>query len=347
MDQLFSRSASIARFNYGMPRRENTFRIDLANIPKRPSYEEVHTFVATELGLQREQVQRIQCSRSANCVFVKVVDLELAQKVCDEHDKKHEIVVDGEKHVLRILMEDGAVEVKLFDLPEDISEQCIVDFLRDFGEVLSIREQMWTDQYTFGGVSTGVWIARMVVKRNIPSYVTIDGETTFLSYYGQLQSCKHCGEYVHNGASCVQNKKLLIQKMSADTTTKQSYANVARKPMKPSAAAAIRQARPSAANQHPNSTAPKPPTETTATNSSPSTSTVSTLPVAFKKPSVVQHQYQLRDKKQQTTKTNRDNDGAETDESSSSNTSRSSRRHTEKKARYNDVEISPDEAMGI
>lgn len=176
-----------------MTRRENTFRIDLANVPKRPTYEEIHNFVATELGLQRHEVQRIQCSRSANCVFVKVAGLELAQKVCEEHDAKHEVVVDDQKYVLRIRMEDGAVEVKVFDLPEDISEVCITDFLSAYGEVLSIREQLWTDQYTFGGSSTGVWVARMIVKRNIPSYVVIDGETTFLSYYGQLQSCKTVG----------------------------------------------------------------------------------------------------------------------------------------------------------
>lgn len=216
-----------------MARRENTFRIDFANVPKKPSYEEVHNFVASELGLQRHQVQRIQCSRSASCVFVKVTDLELAQKICEEHNEKHDIEVDGQRYALKIRMEDGTVEVKLFDLPDDISENCISEFLSAFGEVLSVREQMWSDQYTFGGASTGVWIARMLVKRNIPSYVVIDGETTYCSYYGQLQTCKHCGDYVHNGASCIQNKKLQIQKMSADQTTKQTYSNVAKLPVKP------------------------------------------------------------------------------------------------------------------
>ena len=38
-------------------------------------------------------------------------------------------------------------------------------------------------------------------------------------YKGQLLSCKHCKESAHTGISCVQNKKLLVQK---------SYANVAK-----------------------------------------------------------------------------------------------------------------------
>lgn len=338
-----------------MARRENTFRIDLANIPKRPSYEEIHTFVSSELGLQREQVLRIQCSRSANCVFVKVVDLGLAQKVCEEHDEKHEVEVDGEKYVLRIRMEDGAVEVKLFDLPEDISEQNIIGFLQDFGEVLSIREQMWTDQYTFGGTSTGVWIARMIVKRNIPSYVTIDGETTYLSYYGQLQSCKHCGEYVHNGASCVQNKKLLIQKMTADQGSKQSYASVAKKPAKPRAAG--KSNRPTLNEQSTTLAPPLAPQQITATKNTPTLApttssaikqpSVSIKPIPtgiFKKPNhnnttTQQHHHH------QSGKQIRSNDGEETDESTSSSTSRRSRRHTDKKPRYDDGEISLEEGM--
>lgn len=335
-----------------MTRRENTFRIDLANVPKRPTYEEIHNFVATELGLQRHEVQRIQCSRSANCVFVKVAGLELAQKVCEEHDAKHEVVVDDQKYVLRIRMEDGAVEVKLFDLPEDISEVCITDFLSAYGEVLSIREQLWTDQYTFGGSSTGVWVARMIVKRNIPSYVVIDGETTFLSYYGQLQSCKHCGEYVHNGASCVQNKKLLIQKLSADTSAKQSYANVAKKPAAPKSKAPPKLVKPSSTpqlQQQLNTT-----TLSTENSSTIKLPVVSLTPLTghggvFKKPNIIHQQQQHQQKERQhqpTPKQNRSNDDCETDESTSSNTSRRSRRHTEKKPRYDDVDISPDEKAG-
>lgn len=321
-----------------MARRENTFRIDLANVPKRPSYEEIHNFVATELGLQRHQVQRIQCSRSANCVFVKVTDLELAQKICEEHDEKHGIELDGQRHVLRIRMEDGAVEVKLFDLPEDISELCITEFLSSFGEVLSVREQMWTDQYTFGGTSTGVWIARMLVKRNIPSYVVIDGETTFLSYYGQHQTCKHCGDYVHNGASCIQNKKLQLQKLSADQTSKQTYSSVTKQSTKTRA------------------TAPRSTKQTTTTATSKqaipaepvvaaSTSTATKVPVvvltpAFKKPTTTTQQHQ-----QQHHKLNRISDGAETDDSIASSGSRRSRRHLDKKPRYDDGDFSHDEGI--
>lgn len=210
-----------------MRRRENTFRIEYANVPKKPSFEELHEFIGTVLGMTHEEVQRIQCSRTLGCAFVTANELSIAQKVVEQHDDKHDIECDGKLYRIRLKMEDGAVEVKLYDLPIDITDAQIVEFLRKYGEVLSIYEQVWGEGYRFGGYPTGVRIAKMVVKHNIPSYITLDGETTNVSYYGQQLTCRHCTEFVHSGISCIQNKKLLIQKLSTDQNVK-SYANVAR-----------------------------------------------------------------------------------------------------------------------
>lgn len=201
-----------------MSRRENTFRIDYSKVPRKPSYQELHHFVGSVLGLTREDVARIQTSRSLGCAFVKVRQLEVAQRIVAEHDNKHSTEVDGKAYPLRILLEDGAVEVKLTDLSEDVTNECIIDFLSGYGEVLSIHELMWDDKYLFGGIPTGVRVVRMMVHENIPSFVTIDGETTSLFYFGQQQTCKHCSEFVHNGITCVQNKKLLVQKSYANVT---------------------------------------------------------------------------------------------------------------------------------
>lgn len=235
-----------------MRRRENTFRIDYANVPKKPTFEELHDFIGTVLGMTQEQVKRIQCSRTLGCAFVTVHELSVAQKIVEEHDGKHEIEADGKIFRLKLQMEDGAVEVKIFDLSIDITNEKIADFLSDYGEVISVQEQLWGEQYLFGGCPTGVRVARMLVKRNIPSYVTIDGEMTNISYYGQRITCKHCSEFTHSGISCIQNKKLVMQKLAAD----QSYANVAR--------------RSAAAKSAPKQTPPsEPPTNTQQSSSSP------------------------------------------------------------------------------
>lgn len=127
-------------------------------------------------------------------------------------------------------MEDGAVEVRIFNLSEDVTNDKIIKFLSAYGEPHSIREELWDDSHLFSGLPTGVRIVRMTVKKNIPSYVTIDGERTNLAYYGQQHTCKYCSEFVHNGVSCVQNKKLLVQKLAANNT---SYADVTKNPTIP------------------------------------------------------------------------------------------------------------------
>lgn len=248
-------------------RRENTFRIDYANVPKKPSSEEVHQFVGVTLGLKREELMRIQYSRNLGVAFVKAASLEIAQKVVEENDNTHELTVDGKIYKIRLVMEDGAVEVKLFNLSEDVTNDKIARFLIAYGEMLSIREELWDEKHHFAGLPTGVRVARMIVKKNIPSYVSIDCETTQVAYYGQQQSCRHCSESVHNGISCVQNKKLLLQKLAACNT---SYADVAKNTQSTrSKIAAPKQATPrQIAPKLPNSTAHPNPT----TNTAPSTS---------------------------------------------------------------------------
>lgn len=209
-----------------MKRRENTFCIDYSAVPKKPSYEELHLFIGTQLGLKRDEVQRIQCSRSTGCAFVKVYDLELAQKIVADHDNKHDVEVEGQRYSLRLRMEDGAVAVRLYDLTEGTTREQIIEYLSAYGDIISAEPEKWDDRYTFSGIESGVWIVKMMVTRNIPSYITIDGDTTYVAYFGQRQTCRHCGEYVHNGTSCVQNKKLLMQKLAVDPAAKPTYANV-------------------------------------------------------------------------------------------------------------------------
>lgn len=204
--------------------RENTFKIDFSQFVVKPAVEKVYNFCRSNLGLKREDIKRLQCHRGGACAFIKVSDLMIAQKVVEEHDGKHEVECsEGKKHKLRITLEDGSVEVRVYDLPEDVSEEKVEEFLTAFGEVSSIREVSWGESAEAEGIPLGVWSARMLVKRNIDSWVNIDGEQAFVVYKGQLQSCRHCKEQSHTGISCVQNKKLLFQKSYANVTKQSGH----------------------------------------------------------------------------------------------------------------------------
>lgn len=205
--------------------RKNTFRIDFAAIPKKPSFAEIHEFITNDLGLKPEEIVRVHCSKHNGCVFVTTIDLATALRVVNEHDGKHVIAVDEKEYNLRITMVDGTVEVKLFDLSIDVTDHHIESFLSTYGDVISVHEELWDKRYPLAGLPSGVRVAKMLVRQNIPSLVIIDGETTIVTYHGQKQTCRHCGEFVHNGITRIGNKKLLVQKLIAD----QSYAGVAKR----------------------------------------------------------------------------------------------------------------------
>ncbi|KAL9705536.1 hypothetical protein quinque_009054 [Culex quinquefasciatus] len=123
--------------------RENTFKVDLSNFPKRPSIEELQKFVLVNLGLAVGQVKRFQVNHAQNCAHVKCVDLKTAQDAVAKHDGKHEMDVNKTKVKVRLVMEDGGVEVKIHDLSENVTSEEIVAFLRNYGDVLNIREVPW------------------------------------------------------------------------------------------------------------------------------------------------------------------------------------------------------------
>lgn len=149
--------------------------------------------------------------------------------------------------------------MKLFDLSEDVSDEVIADYLGKYGEVISIREQRYSDPY-FPDISTGVRIIKMLVKKNIESFVIIDGEMTQVTYFGQRQTCRHCREFVHIGATCVQNKKLLVQKSYADTA-KLSAATPTNTKAKPKAKSSVDTVKPSTSDTDQSRQLPPPPAQ--------------------------------------------------------------------------------------
>ena len=109
--------------------RENTFKVDLSVFPKRPSFEEIHSFVHDTMGLQIDQVKRLQMNHVQNVAHVKCDTLKTAQDAVDQHNERHEIEVNKIKFKVRLQMDDASVEVKVHDLSENVRNEDIVAFL--------------------------------------------------------------------------------------------------------------------------------------------------------------------------------------------------------------------------
>lgn len=200
--------------------RENTFKIDLTNFPKRPSFEDIHKFVHESLELTVDHVVRLQMNHAQNCVHIKCRDLQTAQTVVENHHAKHEIEVNKTKVKVRLAMDDGGTEVKFHDLSENIRNEELVEFLKQYGEVITIQDQVWGENYPLKGIPTGVRVVKIILRRHIKSFVTIQGEQTLVTYRNQVHTCKHCTNPSHPGSTCVENKKLLGQKVDLNNRLK-------------------------------------------------------------------------------------------------------------------------------
>lgn len=196
--------------------RENTFKVLLSTFPKRPTFEELHIFVYQTLGLRLDQVVRLQMNHAQNCVHVKCIDLKTAQDTVINHDGQHELEVNKKKYKVRLQMDDGGVEIKIHDLSENVTKEEIVAALRQYGDVLSTKELCWSENFVGKGTASGVWVVKMDLRRHIKSFITIQGEQTLVTYRNQPQTCRHCMNLSHPGSTCVENKKLLGQRVDLE-----------------------------------------------------------------------------------------------------------------------------------
>lgn len=204
--------------------RENTFKVDLSDFPKRPTYEVIHNFIHQTIGLQHQQVQRLQINHAQKCVHVKCKDLLTAEAVVKKHNGKHELDVDGCKFAVRLTLDGGYTEVKVHDLSESVTNEEIVNFLRHYGDVHEVKELLWGQNFAYNRIPSGVRVATMTLRTHIKSFVSISGEDSLITYRNQPLSCRHCTQPLHPGSTCVENKKLTKQAVAMSSAPNTQHA---------------------------------------------------------------------------------------------------------------------------
>lgn len=184
--------------------RKNTFVIDFTTVPRQVKDNEVVQFMEEVLLMTYEHVVSLQPRR--NLIFVETPDLDCAQGYVDDHDGKHAMRVDDQEYAVRLYMEDGAVNVKVRDLPPQWENDLIVKTLMQYGKVVAIKDDLWEVGFV-KGKKNGTRTVRMVVKKPIPSYVLVASEQAFVSYPNQQHTCKSCSKPVHPNKKCSEMKE--------------------------------------------------------------------------------------------------------------------------------------------
>ena len=200
--------------------RNQNFFIDIRGIRKLKD-ESIFSFIAKNLKLTPVEVAAIQIDRIEGKVYVELRTQEAVQRVVDEFDNKFSLNNNGATHRMRLFVEDGGTDVILHHLPPKMPEEWIVEYLSNYGEVISIKHEMCRSQL-FSQTPSEVRIARIRMTSPIPSFVNIKGYSSHCTYTNQIQTCKHCNQEVHFGASCSENRA----KLSTQNKTSSLYSSV-------------------------------------------------------------------------------------------------------------------------
>lgn len=190
---------------------DRTFVINFRVVPTKVKYSDISSFITTKLGFDLTQIKHLQVSNGR--VFVGTDSPQLAQDVVQEHNLKHQVEYEGKLYTIPLSMEDGSVEVRIHDLRPRISNRQVAQRLAEYGEILSIRDEIWKD--FFPGVPNGIRVLRMQLKKPIPSYVTVDSDMSLVTYKGQPATCKHCHRNVHYTQTCSEYAKSLNVSVNA------------------------------------------------------------------------------------------------------------------------------------
>lgn len=174
-------------------------------MPVRPKPAVVKRFLEEQIQLDMMQVKSIQLHNVRNNTLIELYNSEAADLLAEEHNLKHSLEHNNKLYQIPVYVDDGATNVRVHDLPPELANDRIVKHMRQFGEVISIKDEKWTN--FFPGIANGVRVLRMRLSRAIPSFVEVDNEKTLVTYTNQTPTCRHCGRQVHFTMKCSEAAK--------------------------------------------------------------------------------------------------------------------------------------------
>ncbi|XP_039436571.1 uncharacterized protein LOC120418310 [Culex pipiens pallens] len=180
--------------------RKNTIFVDFGVLPARPPLDSVKAFVEKSMGLEPAGIKCLQLHNTRNGVLIEMADPATATKAAADNNLKHTIRSGEKCFRIPIYVDDNAVDVRVHDLPPGMPNNEIADGMAQYGEVLTITDDVWKN--FFPGIPNGVRVLRMKLSKPVPSYVSIKGQLSLATHAGQTPTCRRCGQKSHPEKTC-------------------------------------------------------------------------------------------------------------------------------------------------
>ena len=201
---------------------------------RAPSGVEFWSFLEQKYGIELCELMMVQEETNGRRVHVKFVDEKRAEQVAESGETEFvykdgstvKVMVQGPSEAVRI--------VRVRNLPMEVSAIEVSLALNQYGKVVDCNDERYPRGSCFQGLLTGNRVVKMVVKRNIPSYVRVAGTEAMVFYQGQKPTCQICASEDHFRGACPNKKRPLSwaeraqgRKDAADDVSKDGDAETA------------------------------------------------------------------------------------------------------------------------
>lgn len=184
-------------------KRQNPIVLDFRNVTKRPANIRKHNWIKTNLKFNIDQVLCIQYDHIRNKVYVKLISQVIVQTTVAKFQGQVLIYTDedGNNFDIEIFEESEGTFIKIFDFPIELENEKIIENLSKYGKVKSIKNEKWHGEGLYN-CESGVRVVEIVITRNIPSYMKIEGRTSLVTYPNQIRTCMICDVPGHVRKDC-------------------------------------------------------------------------------------------------------------------------------------------------
>ena len=189
------------------------------NSPKISAFD-IHEWIYTKLKLESEDVNTLQVDGPRRQVFIKVNKPTLIDEILNitqgESSYQHDT---GEISKVTISQAGlGKRIVRVANLPPELKNEDIRQYMTKYGTVLTIQDEKWSRNYRYT-VSNGVRLIHMELNAHVPKHIHITGHRALVTYMGQPTTCYICNDTTHVATECPtrQNKRREGRKIYTNT----------------------------------------------------------------------------------------------------------------------------------
>lgn len=179
--------------------RANTLSIEFVDyLVKIPAYT-AHMFIKESLKLEEDEV--VSIGIYGNKIMIKVSSIDLLESLFSKYEESLEYVdVDGKSYNVKMTNESSKNIVKIHGIPIEIADLDIKKSLSHYGVIENVSNDTWKRlPYK---CYNDIKIIKMEIHRPIPSYVRIAGKQYWVTYVGQVKTCRKCASTEHEAKDC-------------------------------------------------------------------------------------------------------------------------------------------------